>query len=71
MQGAGRRTGLVPCGPEAGNRRRPVRRLRAGLVPLLPGGSGIPPGRHYDRSARSSLDWDWRHCLVPGSAAWS
>jgi len=22
------------------------------------GGSGAPPGRHYDRSARSSLDWD-------------
>jgi hypothetical protein len=43
----------------------------------LPGGSGDPLGRHYDRSARSSLDWDrlkagnalQRH--VPGKAAWS
>jgi hypothetical protein len=23
-----------------------------------PGGSGKTPGRHHDRSARSSLDWD-------------
>jgi hypothetical protein len=23
-----------------------------------PGGSGVPLGRHHDRSARSSLDWD-------------
>ena len=33
-----------------------------------------PPGRHYDRPARSSLGWDWpkagnaRQGLVPGSA---
>jgi hypothetical protein len=32
--------------------------LRTGLVNLHSGGSGTPPGRHYDRSARSSLDWD-------------
>ncbi len=25
---------------------------------LLSGGSGFTPGRHDDRSARSSLDWD-------------
>src|SRR6185312_2935332 len=36
-----------------------MRRLRAGLVPPLPGGPGAPPARHYDRAARSSLDWDW------------
>jgi hypothetical protein len=34
-----------------------VRPLRAGLVDLHSGGSGTPPGRHYDRSARSSLHW--------------
>jgi hypothetical protein len=39
-----------------------------------PGGSGNTPGRHYDRSARSSLDWDrleagnTRRGCVPGSA---
>jgi len=27
-----------------------------------------PPGRHYDRSAGSLLDWDWPACLVPGSS---
>jgi hypothetical protein len=37
-------------------------------------GSGNTPGRHYDRSARSSLDWDRlktgnaRQGRVPGSA---
>ena len=34
-----------------------VRRLRAGFATPLPGGFGTPPGRHYDRSARSSLRW--------------
>ena len=41
------------------------------------GGSGKTPGRHHDRSARSSLDWDrpasdnaWSS-RVPGSAFWS
>ena len=24
-----------------------------------PGRPGTPTGRHYDPSARSSLDWDW------------
>jgi hypothetical protein len=39
-----------------------------------PGGSGKTPGRHHDRSARSSLDWDrgragnTRRSRVPGSA---
>ena len=33
-----------------------------------PGRPGKPTGGHYDPSARSSLDWDWRQCLVPGSA---
>jgi hypothetical protein len=35
-----------------------VRCLRAGVVTPLPGGSGTPLDRHYDRSARSSLNWD-------------
>jgi len=35
-----------------------VRFLRAGLVTPFSGGFGNTPGRHYDRSARSSLDWD-------------
>ena len=34
-----------------------MRPLRCRLVTGTPGGSGIPPGRHYDRSARSSLNW--------------
>ena len=29
---------------------------RAGFARLLPGGSGAPPGRHYDRPARSLLN---------------
>src|ERR1700733_4199900 len=29
-----------------------------GSSPLLPGGSGKTPGRHDDRSATLSLDWD-------------
>jgi hypothetical protein len=29
-----------------------------GSSPPSPGGSGKTPGRHHDRSARSSLDWD-------------
>jgi hypothetical protein len=35
-----------------------ARPLRAWLVTTHPGGSGTPLGRHYDRSARSLLDWD-------------
>jgi hypothetical protein len=42
-----------------------VRRLRAGLVTSLPGGSGNPLGRHYDRSARTSLDWDRLKRVTP------
>src|SRR6202012_3868975 len=34
------------------------RPLRARLVTSHSGGSGAPLGRHYGRSARSSLDWD-------------
>ena len=33
-----------------------MRPLRAGLVNLLPGGSGVPPAGHYEPAARSSLD---------------
>jgi hypothetical protein len=40
----------------------------AGSSPALPGGFGATPGRHYDRPARSSLDWD-RKLRVPGSAS--
>src|SRR5689334_22693521 len=49
--------------------RRPRLRLASGDS----GGHGAPVGRHYDRSARSSLDWDWLTQspkgggLVPGS----
>jgi hypothetical protein len=32
--------------------------LRASLVSSHSGGFGTPPGRHYDPSVRSSLDWD-------------
>jgi hypothetical protein len=35
-----------------------ARPLRAWLVTTLPGGSGTPLGRHYDRSARSLLNRD-------------
>ena len=45
-----------------------MRRLRAGFVPPLPGGSGVPLGRHYDRSARSSLDWDRPKRVTPAKA---
>jgi hypothetical protein len=52
-----------------GNTGRQARRPRARLVTSHSGGSGTPPGRHYDRSAGSLLDWDWAQALVPGSAA--
>ena len=29
------------------------------------GGSGKTPGRHHDRSARSSLDWDRKERVTP------
>ena len=29
------------------------------------GGSGLTPGRHHDRSARSSLDWDRKERVTP------
>ena len=35
-----------------------MRRLLLRLVTAAPGGPGTPPGRHYDRSAGSRLDWD-------------
>ena len=31
----------------------------------LPGGFGKTPGRHYDRSATLSLDWDRRGRVTP------
>ena len=31
----------------------------------FPGGFGITPGRHYDRSARNSLDWDRKERVTP------
>src|SRR5262245_10935216 len=46
------------------------RSLRAGLVSLPRGGLGAPPGRHYDRSARSFAGLGTgAKCLVPGSVA--
>ncbi len=46
--------------PVTYRRRSETRSPRAGFVTPLPGGSGTPPGRHDDRPARSSLDWDRR-----------
>ena len=37
----------------------------AGSSPAFPGGFGATPGRHYDRSARSSLDWDRKERVAP------
>src|SRR5665213_1906800 len=68
----GRRYGLNSPGRrrEQFSRRRSMRRPRPGLVSRDSGGSGTPPGRHYDRSARSSLDRNWHKArLVPESAA--
>ena len=45
---------LLETIPEAERGRCP----RAGLVTPHSGGFGTPPGRHYDRSARSSLQRD-------------
>jgi hypothetical protein len=45
-----------------------MRPLRAGLVSLHSGGSGQRAGRHYDRSARCSLDGP-APMPVPGSPA--
>jgi len=39
--------------------------LRAGFVTPRRGGSGNAPGRHDDRSARSSLDWDRKERVTP------
>ena len=54
------------------DRRRQRRSVGAaparGVRCPAPGTPREPIGRHYDRSARSSLDWDWRQCLVPGNA---
>jgi hypothetical protein len=51
---------LLGYGASSGDVRRmeQARRPRARLVTSPPGGPGTPAGRHYDRSARSSLDWD-------------
>ena len=42
-----------------------VRPLRAGLVSLHSGGSGQRAGRHYDRSARCSLDGPGANAGLP------
>jgi hypothetical protein len=36
-----------------------------GSSPSLSGGSGVTPGRHYDRSATLSLDWDRERRVTP------
>jgi hypothetical protein len=54
-----------------------VRFPRAGRHIPLPGGSGNTPGRHHDRSATLSLDWDRRRRLTavfqprPRKCVWS
>jgi hypothetical protein len=55
------RAALLDQGASSGDVRKmeQVRRPRVRLVTSHSGGFGAPPGRHYDRSARSSLDWDW------------
>src|SRR6185312_17382874 len=58
--------------PAGGARAVPAGR---GSSPPLPGGFGKTPGRHYDRPAIGSLDWDrrrrsnGRRSQVPGSAS--
>ena len=59
------REGRRPATPADGAGAVPA---GAGSSPALPGGFGATPGRHYDRPARSSLDWD-RKLRVPGSAS--
>ena len=64
--------GRRPVTPAGGARAVPAGR---GSSPPLPGGFGNTPGRHYDRSAIGSLDWDrrrrsnGRRNRVPGSAS--
>ena len=59
------REGRRPAPPADGAGAGPA---GVGSSPALPGGFGATPGRHYDRPARSSLDWD-RKLRVPGSAS--
>jgi hypothetical protein len=47
--------GRRPVTPAAGASAVPAGEASSAL---LPGGFGKTPGRHHDRSARSSLDWD-------------
>jgi hypothetical protein len=54
--------GRRPVTPAGGARAVPAGR---GSSPPLPGGFGITPGRHYDRPAMRSLDWDWRGRVTP------
>jgi hypothetical protein len=56
------RKGRQPVTPAGGARAVPA---GGGSSPQLPGGSGQTPGRHDDRSARSSLDWDRRGRVTP------
>ena len=58
--------GRQPATPADGARAVPA---GGGSSPPLPGGSGNTPGRHDDRSARSSLDWDRKARVTPVSSA--
>ncbi len=66
--------GRQPATPAGGARAVPA---GGGSSPPLPGGFGKTPGRHDDRSATLSLDWDRQRRItpvlrrVPGSAFWS
>ena len=48
--------------PEAGASAVPAGKASSAS---LPGGFGKTPGRHYDRSATMSLDWDRRMRITP------
>ena len=54
--------GRQPATPVDGARAVPA---GGGSSPLLPGGFGKTPGRHDDRSATQSLDWDRGRRITP------
>jgi hypothetical protein len=56
--------GRQPATPADGARAVPA---GGGSSPPLPGGFGKTPGRHDDRSATLSLDWDRRGRVTPAS----
>ena len=60
-----RRCAVLVPGPMPAQPGSVGRSPRAGLVSLHPGGSGHRAGRHYDRSARCLLDWDWANSPRP------